>query len=143
VEHATVVLERRYEASPERAFAAWADAEAKRRWFSGDDAELELDFRIGGRESSRGRAPGGHEYTYVATYRDIVPGERIVYTYEMTIEGQRFSVSVVTVEFSRADGGTRLLLTEQSVFLDRRDEASRREHGWAGLLDALGRELAG
>jgi uncharacterized protein YndB with AHSA1/START domain len=141
VEHATLVVERFYEAPPESAFAAWADPEAKRQWFGGGD-ELQLDFRIGGRESSRGRAPDGHEYVYDATYRDIVPSERIVYTYEMTIEGERFSVSVVTVEFTAARGGTRLVLTEQSVFLDRRDEASRRERGWGGLLDALGRALA-
>jgi len=142
VEHATIVLERLYEAPPERAFEAWASPEAKRRWFSGPDNELELDFRIGGREWSKGRAPGGHEYIFEATYRDIVPGERIVYTYEMTIAGERFSVSVVTVEFAAADGGTRLVLTEQSVFIDRREEALRREHGWGGLLDALGEELS-
>lgn len=141
VEHATLVLERLYEAPPERAFEAWADPGAKRRWFGGTDNELELDFRVGGRESSSGRAPDGHRYAYTATYADIIPGRRIVYTYEMTIEGERFSVSVVTVEFSPADGGTRLVLTEQSVFLDRREEASRREHGWGGLLDALGEAL--
>jgi uncharacterized protein YndB with AHSA1/START domain len=31
VEHATVVIERRYPASRERTFAAWADVEAKAR----------------------------------------------------------------------------------------------------------------
>jgi uncharacterized protein YndB with AHSA1/START domain len=141
-EHATIVLERLYEAPPERAFGAWADAAAKRRWFAGTDDDHELDFRVGGRESSSGRAPDGGEYAYEAIYRDIVPGERIVYTYELAIGGEPFSVSLVTVELAAADGGTRLLLTEQTVFLDRRDEAARREHGWGGLLDALGGELA-
>jgi uncharacterized protein YndB with AHSA1/START domain len=31
VEHGTIVIERRYPASPERTFAAWADAAAKAR----------------------------------------------------------------------------------------------------------------
>jgi uncharacterized protein YndB with AHSA1/START domain len=46
VQHGTFVVERRYEASPERTFAAWADREAKARWFIDTDAYLELDFRI-------------------------------------------------------------------------------------------------
>ena len=49
VEHATFVVERKYEASPERAFAAWADPEAKARWYVDSDSQLELDFRVGGR----------------------------------------------------------------------------------------------
>ena len=73
VEHATFVVEHKYEASPERAFAAWADPEAKARWFVDSDAYLELDFRVGGRESSRGTAPDGSAYSYEALYQDIVP----------------------------------------------------------------------
>ena len=66
VEHATFVVERKYEASPERAFASWADPEAKARWFVDSDAHLELDFRVGGREHSRGTAPDGRAYRYEA-----------------------------------------------------------------------------
>ena len=66
VEHATFVIEREYEVSPERAFAAWADPEAKARWYSDSEAHLELDFRVGGREHSRGTAPDGRAYRYEA-----------------------------------------------------------------------------
>jgi uncharacterized protein YndB with AHSA1/START domain len=45
-------------------------------------------------------APDGRDYVYEAIYRDIVPTERIVYTYDIKIDDVRFSVSVVTVEFS-------------------------------------------
>ncbi len=37
VTHATFVVERLYDASPARVFAAWADPAAKRRWFTGPD----------------------------------------------------------------------------------------------------------
>ena len=57
VDHATFVAEREYEASPERAFAAWADPEVKARWFVDSEANLELDFRVGGREHHSGTAP--------------------------------------------------------------------------------------
>lgn len=64
VEHATFVVERRYKVSPERAFGAWADPEAKARWFVDSEASLELDFRVGRRERSRGTAPDGNAYSY-------------------------------------------------------------------------------
>jgi uncharacterized protein YndB with AHSA1/START domain len=97
VEHASFVVERKYEASPERAFAAWADPEAKARWYSDSEAHLELDFRVGGREHSRGTAPDGSAYSYEALFQDIVPAERIVYTYDMHLEETRISVSLATV----------------------------------------------
>lgn len=142
VEHATFVVERKYEASPERAFAAWADSEAKARWFVGSDAHLELDFRVGGRERHRGAAPDGRTYSYEALYQDIVPAQRIVYTYDMLLQETRISVSLATVEFTSVDdGGTRLVFTEQGAFLDGHEPPARRAQGMGGLLDALGKEV--
>jgi len=144
-EHATFAIERTYEASPARVFAAWADPAAKARWFgSGEEAatEYELDFRVGGRETNRGDGPDGQFYTYEALYQDIVPGERIVYTYDMHRGETRISVSLATVEFKVEGAGTRLIFTEQGAFLDGEDKPQYREEGTGGLLDALGAEVA-
>jgi uncharacterized protein YndB with AHSA1/START domain len=142
VEHATFVVERQYEASPERAFAAWADPQAKARWFVGSDAHLELDFRVGGRERSRGTAPDGSAYSYEALYQDIVPAQRIVYTYDMLLRETRISVSLATVEFTPVgDNGTRLVFTEQGAFLDCHETPARRAEGMGSLLDALDKEV--
>ena len=80
VEHATFVIERAYDASPDRVFAAWSDPEAKARWFDGSEGEVEFDFRVGGRERRRGSLPDGRAYTLQALYQDIVPPRRIVFT---------------------------------------------------------------
>jgi uncharacterized protein YndB with AHSA1/START domain len=142
VEHATFVIERRYEVSPERAFAAWADPEAKARWFVDSEANLELDFRVGGRERSRGTAPDGNTYRYEALYQDIVPAQRIVYTYDMHLQETKISVSLATVEFTPVgDDGTRLVFTEQGAFLDGHELPAQREHGMGSLLDLLGHWL--
>ena len=57
-EHATFVIERRFTVPPARVFNCWASAEAKKRWFSCDDAmvatEFSLDFRPGGRGTEIG-----------------------------------------------------------------------------------------
>ena len=100
VTHATFAVERSYDASPARVFAAWAEPEGKARWFGNPEdgvAEFELDFRVGGREFNRGKVEG-REYTYGARYQDIVPDVRIVYAYDMHLEGTRISVSLGTVE---------------------------------------------
>jgi uncharacterized protein YndB with AHSA1/START domain len=144
-EHATFVIERTYDAAPARVFAAWADPAAKRRWFGDPEhpsnETLELDFRIGGRETNRGGPPGGPVYVYEARYHDIVPNERIAYAYTMDMDGQRISVSVTTVEFMPAGNGTRLVFTEQGAFFDGMDKPAFREGGTNQLLDALGAML--
>ncbi|MFF3672210.1 SRPBCC family protein [Microtetraspora malaysiensis] len=141
VTHATFTLERLYAASPATVFAAWADPEAKARWFAGPDAEHELDFRVGGREVNRGRSDGGAVLTFESWYRDIVQDERIVYTSTLS-EGQDLAtVSLTTVQFYPEGGSTRLLLTEQGTFLDGREEPRWREQGTGKWLDALAAEL--
>ncbi len=97
---------------------------------------------MGGTEINRGGPPGGPVYTYEATYRDIVPAERIVYGYTMEADDTLISVSVTTVEFTPAPSGTTLTFTEQGVFLDGGDTPAIREKGTGELLDALGDALA-
>jgi uncharacterized protein YndB with AHSA1/START domain len=133
--HSTFVIERNYKHSPNRVFAAWAGQAAKAGWFP--KAE-EFDFRVGGREFNRGGPPGGPVYTFDACYQEILPDKRIVYSYTMDMENTRISVSVTTVEFKSAAGGTRLIYTEQGVFLDGHDTPEQREHGTKALLDRLG-----
>lgn len=77
IKHATFVIERIYNTSPARVFSAWANSEAKARWFPKPD---EFDFRIGGRELNYSTHEGAR-YTYDAHYQDIVPEQRIAYTY--------------------------------------------------------------
>jgi uncharacterized protein YndB with AHSA1/START domain len=135
--HATFVIERVYDAEPPRVFAAWADQAAKSQWFGTGSEEHALDFRVGGREHLIMRTPEGVTYAFDSTYQDIVPDERIVYSYDMHRDEARISVSVATVEMISAEGGTLLRLTEQGVFLDGHDDPAAREHGTGEMLDAL------
>ena len=145
VTHATFVIERVYAAPSARVFNAFADPAAKRRWFAGPDnwgaGEHELDFRVGGREISRGGPKGGPVHSFDARYQDIVPNERIIYSYDMHLDDRRISVSLATVELRPEGAGTRLVFTEQGALLDGYDDAGQREQGTRELLDALGASL--
>ena len=59
----------------------------------------------------------------------------------MLMDDKRISVSVATIEFKPTGTGTRLVLTEQGVFLDGYDTAASREHGTRELLEALDKSL--
>jgi uncharacterized protein YndB with AHSA1/START domain len=139
--HSTFVIERDYEAPAARVFAAWGDKNAKGQWFGPSEGEHQLDFGEGGRERLLADVHGS-VYAYDALYEDIVPDERIVFTYKMHRDGKRMSVSVTTVELLPTDAGTRLRYTEQGVFLDGEDTPELREQGTREMLDKLGQALA-
>ena len=144
-QHDTFTIARRYPAAPARVFAAFADPVTKARWFGcvegWEVAEHTLDFRVGGREVWRGGPPGGTQHRNDTVYHDIVPNERMVWSYTMSLDDTRISVSLATVELARDGSGTRLTFTEQGVFLDDYDGARERERGTQQLLDSLERAL--
>ena len=71
VVHNTFVLERVYDASPARVFAAFADPSVKARWFSGPSEWQQEkpvhDFRPGGHERVSGGPKGGPVHRFDAT----------------------------------------------------------------------------
>jgi uncharacterized protein YndB with AHSA1/START domain len=141
VTHDTFVLERTYDAPRSRVFRAFADPATKVRWFSGPDGwtttERSMEFRVGGHEVDEGGPPGGPLHRFAATYYDILPDRRIVYSYDLSLDGVRLSVSLTTVELLDEGGRTRLVLTEQGAFLDGLEDPRLREEGTSELLEAL------
>jgi uncharacterized protein YndB with AHSA1/START domain len=136
--HATFQIERIYLATPERVFAAWSDRSAKARWFQPAEA---FDFRVGGREFSQGGPAGGPVFTFDAYYQEIVPNERLVYSYSLDQGELRISVSIATIELIPTSEGTKLVFTEQGTFFDGHDTPEQREQGTKELLDLLGKSL--
>jgi len=145
VTHGSFTIERTFDTSPARVFNAFSDAQIKKRWFTGPEEwgpdQHELDFRVGGRETSIGGPPGGPVFKYEAIYQDIVPDERIVTTYDMWNDETLISVSVATFEFKSEGRKTRLVMTEQDAFLDGYDDKGSREEGSRLIMDGLEREI--
>jgi uncharacterized protein YndB with AHSA1/START domain len=74
-------------------------------------------------------------------YLDIIDGQRIVFAYSMTVGGAPMSSSLGCMEFSKVAGGTQLLFTEHTAFVDGNDGSAARREGSLGLLESLALEL--
>ncbi|WP_227979433.1 SRPBCC family protein [Nocardia spumae] len=138
--HSTFTLEREYPVTPATVFGAWAEPRRKAEWFSSPGGDHELDFRVGGNEIASG-VHDGKRMAFTATYQEIVPGERIVYTSTMGVDGEVVTVSLTTVEFDGTAAGTRLTLTEHGAYLDGHEKPEWREEGTGDQLTALGERL--
>jgi len=146
VTHGTFVIERSYPVTPEKVFAAFADPVKKRQWFVDDDVsgveDFGMDFRVGGTE--RKRFAGKHGvFTNDTVYLDIIPNQRIVFAYTMSMNDRRFSSSQATVELLAAEKGTNLIFTEQGAYFEGADGPKMRQDGWRVLLESLAKELGG
>jgi uncharacterized protein YndB with AHSA1/START domain len=143
--HATFVIERTYPAPVEAVWHALSDNDARDQWFSTESAfhadEKSHEFRVGGHGSEEGQWHGGPRSRFQSTYTDIVDRQRIVFTYDMWVDGQHMSTSLTTIALEPNGGQTRLTYTEQGVHFDGLDSPAGREAGSAGLLDQLGAYL--
>jgi uncharacterized protein YndB with AHSA1/START domain len=143
--HDSFTLNRGFSAAPAKVFQALTEVETKARWFVGPEGyetlAREMDVRPGGRERLQGRLTSGLVSTFDAYYFDVVENARLVFAYEMHLNDQKISVSLATWQLLPEGQGTRLVLTEQGVFLDGYNDAGARARGTAMLLDQLAAAL--
>lgn len=143
ITHGVFTVKRHYPHPAAKVFRAWSDPAIKRQWYGGpdqDDSRRVFEFRTGGRENNFG-CVGSLNFALESVYYDIVPENRIVYAYDVKLDGLLTSLSVATVEFRPVDAGTELVVTEQGAFLDGHDNADERQGGTNWVLDELARVL--
>ena len=149
--HASFTITRIWNASPARVFEAFANEQAKDKWFSGPGkwtlVSRSFDFREGGIETLAGRWESGMVTRFDCVYRDIVPPENgeggsSTPTTCSWMTG-RFPSPRLRIELKAEGKGTKFVLTEYGDYLDGYDDAGSREHGTSVLMDALGKSLEG
>lgn len=149
VTHATICLDRVYDAPPARVYQAFTDKAARRRWFFQTDhwalhRHSGGETAVGAPESSAFSPPGADVViTNDSLYLDVVPNERLVFAYYMSVAGKPISASLATAEFKPEGKGTRLVFTEQGAYFDDPGQVAGREEGTRELLEALAAELEG
>ena len=136
----SLVIKRRFNAPPEKVFGAWTDPKKMTRWMGPGNVQkvvAECDLRVGGRYHIKMIVPDD-EHDVSGVYREIVPNEKLVFTWAWKSTPER--ESLVTVTFKGDNGGTIMTLLHEQFF----DEEARDRHnaGWTGIMDRLEKYLA-
>ena len=140
----SLTIKRLLKASPAKVFAAWTDPEKIKRWMGPGEivaVRVDADARVGGRYRIEMRRPSGETHNVGGLYREIVPNEKLVFTWGWDpAPGDVPHESLVTVLLKADEGGTLLTLVHEQLF----DEESRvgHESGWKGALDKLEKLVA-
>jgi len=132
----SLTLKRRLKAPPAKVFAAWIDPEKVKRWMGpsgGKALHVESDPRTGGRYRWVMQSPTGEEHDVGGVYREVIPNEKLVFTWAWKSTPER--ESLVTVLLKPDGDGTLLTLTHEQFFDD--EARDRHQGGWTGALDKM------
>ena len=117
-QHATIVLERTYQAPLERVFSEFADPVARARWSAPSNDSLvydEADFQIGGKDVFRCGPKGSPKFRGETRYLDIAPNARVISSETIDVDSQRLAVALTTLDFEPTDDASNLRVTIQMV----------------------------
>ncbi len=137
----TLQLKRIFPAPREKVFRAWTDPKELKKWFAPTDEYTvpfaEVDLRVGGNYRIAMQAPDGNLHIAIGTYREILPPEKLVFTWSW--EGADMQETLVIIEFRKQGNSTEVVLTHK-LFpnVEARDKHSQ---GWTGCLDRLAKVL--
>ena len=137
----SLTLKRRLKAPPAKVFAAWIDPEKVKGWIGpgeGKALHAECDARTRGRYRWVMQDAAGNVHDVGGVYREVVPNEKLVFTWAWKSTPER--ESLVTVLLKPDGDGTLLTVTHEQFF----DEAARDRHqqGWVGALDKMEKLLS-
>jgi uncharacterized protein YndB with AHSA1/START domain len=137
----SLTIKRRFNAPPAKVFAAWTDPEKIKRWMGPGEIKAvsaETDPRAGGRYHWVMQAPNGEQHDVGGVYREVVPNEKLVFTWAWKSTPER--ESLVTVTF-KGDGDGTLMTVLHEQFFDE-DARDRHNQGWEGALLKMEKYLA-
>src|SRR5688572_23579392 len=80
-----IVMTREFDAPKDLVYEAHTSAEHMRNWWGPrryEVASCEVDFRVGGKWRVVHKGPDGDEHAFRGEYREIVPNEKITWTFE-------------------------------------------------------------
>jgi uncharacterized protein YndB with AHSA1/START domain len=114
----TLVTTRVFDAPRERVYKAWTDPKQMAQWFppEGFTAPVcDLDVRVGGTIRIDMKGPEGEPFNGAlfpgrGVYREVVPNERLAFTFAPEIGGKTMPTVLMTVQFEDQAGKTKLTI---------------------------------
>ena len=139
-----LVITRLIDAPRELVFRAWTESAQLAKWFGPKDypaISAEADARQGGRWRAALRGTeDGRLLTLGGTFREVVPPDRLVFTFAWDEEGERGLETVVTVTF--AEQGRKTLMTFRQTPFQSAGERDGHRGGWTSAFERLDEQVA-
>jgi len=140
-----LVITRIFDAPRSLVYKMWADPEHMVRWlgpqgFTG--TILKMDARPGGAYRFHMRAPDGSDHWQQGVYREIVPEERIVCTYEWADADGNPTLPQTLLTVTFADEGAKTKLTLRQAIFESVTARDAHRGGWTSSLARLEEYLA-
>ena len=141
-----IVMTRVFDALRRLVFEAHSKPEHVAQWWGPRGTTLsvcEMDFRPGGAWRYVVRESNGKESPFKGVYREIVPPERIVWTFIYDVEPHSVHETIETMIFTEQDGKTTITTTSPYPSREVRDgvAASGMEEGARETYDRLAEHL--
>jgi len=134
-----LTIARLFDAPRELVWRAWTDPKHAINWWGPRDypaREVEMDVRVGGRWRHCLRSTEtGADLWHGGVFREVVPPERLVFTFAWEEEGERGIENVVTITFT-AQGKKTLMNFRQTPFQSA-EERDGHQGGWGSAFDRL------
>lgn len=141
-------IKRTFAAPQQTLFDAWTKPERLKKWFLAGSKNhetriLEVDLRVGGkiRAESLNKAEG-KSFRLLAEFKEIVPIEKLVYTWTWEEGMSEGGESLVTVQFRQLGESN---FTEVTLTHERFPNSQVRDQhnaGWNGCFDTLAATLS-
>lgn len=134
-----LVLSRTFPASPERIYAAWTQPEQMNHWLHPSDqmrSVVTVDLRVGGSYRIEMHAPEGGPFVAVGTYREIVPNEKLMFTWRWENEDIEDTESLVTIALNPVGAETTEVVLTHEKFANT-EERDNHAIGWEGTYAQL------
>jgi uncharacterized protein YndB with AHSA1/START domain len=119
----------------ERVFQAWTRKGELELWFGPEGYSTtvkQLDVQVGGTYQFELRRPDGNMAGLSGTYLDIIPNEKLVFTWRWSDWGEELEDTLVTVQFVDKGDSTEIQLTHQNFASQQAMEGHK--FSWSSIL---------
>ncbi|MCF6139050.1 SRPBCC family protein [Pseudalkalibacillus berkeleyi] len=120
----------------DKVFKAWTDSTELAKWWGpeGYTTNIEkMDVEVDGEYKFIMNPPEGDSHVLVGRYVEIVPNEKLVFTWKWDNNENEFPETLVTVGFIDQDGSTELTIKHEQ--LPSEEAAEGHNKGWSSSLE--------
>lgn len=139
-----LVITRVFDAPRALVFKAWTEADRAAMWWGPRECTIEscrMDARVGGRWRIVLRGPEGTRHVKSGVYKEVVPPERLVFTFAWEDEaGHPKHEILVRLTFAEEGGRTRLTLHHTNF--ESRTARDLHHDGWSSTVERFAAFLA-